>query len=209
MKRIFICTLLILSINASFAQKPLSKQTIKDFAAVCWFNYRFGNANFIASMNTYLPYERSKVAVIMERLETDKQGREEVFKVFYKLSFGKYDRLFDNLYGLKLDATQSEELAQYIITRFSSDYFSGTRKFTDGDGWNYVVTINQDKVTIKLFPSAKNEFYKDKTKPKKVITGSIVDDKIVTSVSRFKYEYGSFYEMNDEGGWNEYRPMGN
>lgn len=220
MKKTAFILIALFSFLFPFAQKPLSKQTIKDFATVCWYNYRYGNTMFISTMNTYLPYERSEVATLMENLEKDSKGREAVFEVFYKVSSGNYESLFNNLYRLKLTASQSKELATYIIAKQEKEeegeiqedrttFFTGTKRFTDGDSWDYVVTINKEgNVTLRLYPNAKNTLYKDKTKPKKIITGKLQDGFVVTSSaatsSSFYFEDGKLLEANNEGGWNEY-----
>lgn len=85
-----------------------------------------------------------------------------------------------------------------------SNPFTGTKKFGDGNGWEYVVTIDGYDITLKLYPTANNEFHKDRSKPHKTIIGFIKDGAIVSMESQFKFENGSLYELNNEDSWNEY-----
>jgi hypothetical protein len=85
--------------------------------------------------------------------------------------------------------------------------FQGTRKFTDGDGWEYQVSILKNSITLKLFPTANNEYHKRTKIPFKTITGYFKGRKIITTQSKFKIENDSLYELNNEGGWNEYRQL--
>ena len=226
MKKAVLSIALLLLLQSVYAQKALSKQTIKDFAAVCWYNYRYGNTMFIATMNTYLPFNRSEVAVIMENLEKDSKGREKVFEVFYRVSSGNHESLFNHLYGLKLTAAEAKELATYIIAKQEkkqeeveskesrTTFFTGTKKFTDGKAWDYVVTVGREgSVTLKLYPNAKNTYYKDKTKPREVITGKLQDGFVTISSGKasetFYFEDGKLLVSNNEGGWNEYRAVSN
>lgn len=90
-------------------------------------------------------------------------------------------------------------------------FFSGTKKFCDSlDAWYYTVTIKSDSIILKSLPGKKNTYYKDKAKPVEIISGIIKNGKIITRgdpkylTSRFKFENGMLYEMNNEGEYNEY-----
>lgn len=211
MKKKSICLLMILFSIASYCQQGLKQSTIKDFAAVCWFNYSYGNQMFVSTMNTYMGYERSKVALIMENLESNKEGREKVFDVFYRLSSGNYESLFNNLYGLKLTATAADEIAKYIIAKNNpqkrNEFFTGTKRFSDGKAWDYEVVIKENNIILKLYPNIKNTYHKNKKTPTRVTYGVIRQGKIITKDSEFKLEYGVLYEMNNEGGWNSYNEV--
>lgn len=82
-----------------------------------------------------------------------------------------------------------------------------TKRFTDGDGWDYVVTVHGDQITLKSYPNIHNEYYPDKTTPQQTIRGSIVNGRITTKGHRYKLEDNKLYEMNNEGTWNEYWPV--
>jgi hypothetical protein len=97
---------------------------------------------------------------------------------------------------------EPEETVETTATNF---FFTGTKKFSDGDGWEYLVTIKGKEITLKLYPTANNEFYSDKKKPKEVITGHIEGGEIITPENSFRIESGALYELNNEGGWNEFR----
>lgn len=232
----FVCY--FFSATTAFSQANLSKETIKDFAAVCWFNYRAGNINFIATMNSYLPYSKSKVAQVMEELDTNTEAREEVFKLFYRVA-GNYESLFNYFYGLKLTARQSQEIANYIINKYgqSSDnnilkreiskpfylkdgkkiyvdeseikysLFEGTKSFVDKDKiWKYVVTIKRDSANIELYSIISVGGSPSSYKLKKKYNATIKGNRFYYKGKDLglKYIDETFYEMNNEGFWNEY-----
>ncbi|HMJ48404.1 MAG TPA: hypothetical protein VK498_13820 [Ferruginibacter sp.] len=217
MKKAILFVIMFVSVNV-YAQPVLSKKAIKDFAAACWLNYRYGeNKMFFYTMNTYLPYRSPDVALLMERLDTDTKGREEVFKVFYRVAVN-YETLFTYFYGLQIGAIQSKELANYIMVKYGSPeivwshkskiFFEGTKTFVDSANyWKYVFTINDINVTLESYPGDNNTKYENKKQRISIIKAYINGDKIVditNSPTVYKYERGALYEKNDEGGWNEY-----
>lgn len=223
MKKAFLLTFFVCFLLHLKAQKPLSREAIKDFAAVCWFNYKFGHPNFVATMNTYLPYKRSEIALLMENLDTDKTGREEVFKLFYRIA-RNYESLFNYFYRLQIGAVHSRELALYIMNKYDKSYeevepttkskfFQGTKRFSDGEAWDIVVTINKSLITLKTYPNAKNTYHKDKSKPTEINTGYIKDEIIYIKwkngydSTSLKIEDGVLYEANNEGYWNVYKEV--
>jgi hypothetical protein len=210
-KRSLFLLAFISLIQISFAQS-LSKAAIRDFATVCSYNLKYDNNSYLtaALLNGLArKYGAEQAYRIMGSVETDAKSRSILFSAFHEL--GTAERVSIYLSDWGVNPAFAKEIALYIDTKYApktEPIFQGTRKFTDGDGWNYVVTINQDKITLKLYPSAKNEFYKDKSKPKRITTGIIKDGEIITKQSGYKFENGNLYEENYEGGWNEYRPMG-
>jgi hypothetical protein len=94
----------------------------------------------------------------------------------------------------------------------STHWFTGTKKFCDGQGgWYYKVTIVGDKITLRLYADKDNTYQKDKVNLKETVVGVIRNGKIITKdppqylTNRFKFESGVLYEVNDEGGYNEYQ----
>lgn len=85
-----------------------------------------------------------------------------------------------------------------------SALFEGTKRFSDGDAWDYVVTIRGSNITLKLYPNISNDQHSDKKNPTEVIKGYIEGSKIITPDNTFKIENGALYELNNEGNWNEY-----
>jgi hypothetical protein len=158
-----------------------------------------------------------KADVIINSTGIDQKARETVFEAFNSVSGGDPDKLFLYLNHWGLSAANAKEISGYIRAKYSSQeeaangaenaLFQGTKKFTDGS-WNYVVTVKQDSITLKLYPSATNSYHKDKKKAQAVITGKIENGEIKTSSDRtYKYENSSLYELNNEGGWNEYKEI--
>jgi hypothetical protein len=91
-------------------------------------------------------------------------------------------------------------------------WFTGTKKFCDGlGGWYYSVTITGNKITLQLYADKNNTSKKDKVTAKETIVGIVKGGKIITKddpeylTNRFKFENGILYEVNDEGGYNEYQ----
>jgi hypothetical protein len=224
-KTLLFLLIILIAINAHAQQYILKKRTINDFAAVCWYNYRFGNAMFITTMNTYLGYPQSKVALIMENLDTDSKDREEVFKLFYRIA-NNYESLFNYLYGLNLEAGEAKEITNYIMIKYgppaieetqpvkivwkakSNKFFEGTKTFCDSANyWKYIFTIKGSNVTLELYPGINNVKYEEKSMRVSVNKLFINGDKIVditNTQSAFKYENGKLYELNNEETWNEY-----
>jgi hypothetical protein len=91
-------------------------------------------------------------------------------------------------------------------------FFNGTKKFCDSSElWYYTVSINANKIIINSYPGKMNTSYKNKNKVIETIVGIIKDGVIVTKnpseylTNRFKYENGILYEINNEGGTNDYK----
>jgi hypothetical protein len=94
----------------------------------------------------------------------------------------------------------------------NSGWFVGTRKFCEeGDYWYYLVTISDSSITLISYPGTKNDHFKNKSQALYKISGHIEGQKIITNdspeyrASRFKYENGILYELNNEGGYNDYK----
>jgi hypothetical protein len=95
---------------------------------------------------------------------------------------------------------------------FKRSLFSGTKIFCDSlQYWSYQITILQETIILTLYAGNNNTNYKDKSKPIEVINGTIKGGLIITKdapeylVNRFKYENGILYEVNNEGGYNDYK----
>ncbi len=91
-------------------------------------------------------------------------------------------------------------------------FFEGTKEFCDSDdSWRYSVTIVGQNITLKLYPGANNNFYKNKTIAMETIHGQVQANRIITKdapeylMNRFRYKNGILYEINNEGGDNEYK----
>jgi hypothetical protein len=223
-KKIAYLLILILSIGiGSNAQKVLSGVAIKDFSNSCEFQVRFNQDNNY-TLSILMQHIRGiKVGTIdkafadLTSTETDKKAREIVFEAFNSLSGGDPDRLYNLLFNWGLSSANAREISSYISTKYAvgeeaperaeNALFTGTKKFTDGS-WNYVVTIKQDSITLKLYPSATNTYQKNKTKAQAVVKGTVKEGQIATSSDRsYKIEKGNLYELNNEGGWNEYKEV--
>ncbi|OQP44182.1 hypothetical protein A4H97_33570 [Niastella yeongjuensis] len=94
----------------------------------------------------------------------------------------------------------------------NSGWFTGTRKFCgEGDYWYYLVNISDKSITLISYPGTKNDHYKNKSQALYKINGYIQGNKIITNdppeyrAPRFKYENGILYELNSEGGYNDYK----
>lgn len=94
----------------------------------------------------------------------------------------------------------------------SISLFTGTKKFCDeGEYWYYLVTISDSSITLISYPGTKNDHFKNKSQALYKINGHIEGNKIITNdppeyrAPRFKYENGVLYELNNEGGYNDYR----
>jgi hypothetical protein len=222
-KKIAYLFILILGIGVnSIAQKSISGVAIKDFASSCEFQVRF-NQNNNYTLAILMQHIRLKVGTLDKALaditstETDKEAREIVFEAFHSLGGGDPDRLYNLLFSWGLSAANAKEISGYISIKYAEKVeapkraenalFQGTKRFTDGD-WNYVVTIRQDSITLKLYPSATNTYHKDKTKAQAIVKGMIKEGDITTASDRsYKFENGNLYELNNEGGWNEYKEV--
>jgi hypothetical protein len=138
------------------------------------------------------------------------------------------DLIIDSLKGLRILITAHPEINTITLVmevipgirlqsnveniKSSSQFFIGTKKFSDEDQlWYYKVTIEESKIRLQLFAGEKNTYYKNKTIPNETINGIIKDGKIITKdppeykTNRFKFENGVLYEVNNEGGYNEYK----
>lgn len=131
------------------------------------------------------------------------------FVIEYLDEENKFKQEYYNILNFKLEKTIVKSLPNKIDDK--KYLFSGTKTFCDEKkDWNYVVTIKENKIIIVSYPGQNNTFYKDKNKSKETINGIIKDGKIVTKdssqylESRFRFQNGSFYEINNEGGLNEY-----
>jgi hypothetical protein len=205
------------------AQKALSQGTIKEFARACEFQAQYNqNQNFLlVTLINHISDKAGstdKAYTKMINTEIDREAREDVFEAFHSISGGDADKLYTYLFNWGVSAAHAKEISGYINRKYNSSkegqnkavnsLFTGTKRFTDGEAWDYVVTINKGNITLKLYPSVKNSYYKDKTKAKAVVTGKIKDGKIITTSDReYKYENNNLYEMNNEGGWNEYNEI--
>jgi hypothetical protein len=94
----------------------------------------------------------------------------------------------------------------------NSGWFKGERKFCgEGDYWYYLVTISDNNITLISYPGTKNDHFKNKSQALYKISGQIEGNKIITNDSpeykapRFKYENRILYELNSEGGYNDYK----
>lgn len=213
MKKIALITILLISNITLFSQKTISKLAISEFSNACTFQVRFNqNNNFLLStLMQGLAAENggiNQAYTILVSTEIDSSARNKVFKGFYKLSGSDQSKLFMYLFDWGLNSKSAKEIADYISHKFSviksSELFEGEKIFTDNDGWIYKVKISGNNIEIKLFPSASNNYYPDKRKPHQIITGTVKNGKIITRDKSFKYENGKFYELNNEGTWNEY-----
>lgn len=73
----------------------------------------------------------------------------------------------------------------------SDKLFSGKQVFCNEDGlWTCEVNVDDYRVTIAVFPGAKNNTYPDKRNPTKIIHGIVVDENIIAV-------------KNDEGVWKQ------
>lgn len=113
-----------------------------------------------------------------------------------------------------LENFNAAEKSTTVETKNNSSlkFFTGTRKFCDGlDTWYYLVTITNSSIVLKSFPDTKNDYYKEKSKPKDIIKGIIKDGEIITDdppeylINRFKHEGDFLYEVNIEGEYNKYK----
>jgi hypothetical protein len=204
------------------AQKVLSKTAIHDFANSCEFQVRYNqNGNFLlVTMMQHVTRKTGSVDQAYNKFistEADKDAREMVFEAFNEVCGGDQVKMNNYLFNWGLSAANAKEISGYISTKYAevieapkkaeNGLFKGTKKFTDGD-WNYVVTVKQDSITLKLYPSATNMYYKNKIKAQAIVSGKIEEGKIVTSSDRtYKFENGNLYELNNEGDWNEYREV--
>lgn len=107
-----------------------------------------------------------------------------------------------------LEPSESTSQQQESFTGF----FQGVRIFCDDDDyWKYEVEIEKNKIILKLYPGDKNENFVDKSRASEIIQGSIKNDQIITKDSpdyltnRFKLVNNILYEVNNEGGLNEYK----
>lgn len=112
-----------------------------------------------------------------------------------------------------MTATERKDVYNTKNTKINeSKFFIGTKRFCDGlGGWVYEVTITNDNILLKLFPGNNNGYHKNKSTPKEVIKGKLEMGKINTNdppeylTNRFKFENGTLYEVNNEGGYNSYK----
>ena len=82
------------------------------------------------------------------------------------------------------------------------DYFEGTKKFCDSDGyWNYIVTISKNKIILKCYPGSKNTAHKNKKSPFRIINGIIKNGKILSKATGdmaanvFRFENNNLIEI--------------
>lgn len=97
-------------------------------------------------------------------------------------------------------------------TTVNNNLFQGTKIFVDKDQiWKNVVTIDKNIFTIQSYPGKNNNLYKNKNIPQSTESGYIKNGKIYTRSADntylpdlYKYEFGKFYELNNENEYNDY-----
>ena len=146
-------------------------------------NVFYSNKGFVNAVNTYMMKDRISWSSNVPPFP----------KIFY---FSNSKPIFNDMDKTKQSTT---------------GLFNGTKKFCDGvDAWYYLVTLNQNNITLKSFADKKNNYHKNKTSPTEVIKGIIKDGKIITKdaseylTNRFRFENGILMEINNEGGSNPY-----
>jgi hypothetical protein len=85
--------------------------------------------------------------------------------------------------------------------------FTGSKKFCDDeDNWYYVVTVEDNKITLKSFAGSNNKAYQDKSTPKDIIKGEITSDNTILTINEdgqmvqiYRYKNGNLYERGYEG----------
>ncbi len=223
MKKLILTATLLLILLVGFSQKPLSIAAVKDFSSSAFYYYRYGkNGTATAYFNTMLSrkYQFSDIAVIMETLETNKEGREFLFEQMRR-QFGDGEYLFRQLYSLGIKAVHCKEIVNYVAAKGSVEVppvvqidsvkksfviYQGTRRFADETN-TYVreVTIQGNEISIKLYAGKNNGETKDTTKLFATETGYIRNGKIFIKQGKdytsgtYRIEKGELIIAKDQG----------
>lgn len=222
MKKLLIMLIAFTHLTVHAQPLKLTQPVISEFTKVMMNEYRNGTTEFKTYLTKVLDdgYPNFNLKYTLERTETYTPALDETIAAVFRYQ-GDEIGMAKYLTNMKVTPAAVKALTRYALYAFAkkenvtisrldkTELFTGIKVFRDiPNNWYYVVSIIRGKIVFRQYPSLTNPNYKDKTKPVKTFSGTVVHDELILDQDdmqgTFLFKEQVLGEANNSGKYTEY-----